>query len=501
MINNSHEYLTKIKKIIYEEKKISIDIYNSLKDSYDNSVNKFHENDNIIGIFFVDLLKLFTQFALKKYEIKNHLYIEEFYSSKIQTYPYISYLEVEKNDIFNKKNYGKKDNINKRILKYWFIFFLNIKNFFKKRKSIYLTGDGINFREIISLSKLNFKIILLSKTNKIYIEDYNKQIDNLLSEIKEISKKLKILEDIEAINETVCLHIESFMTSKKIENRILKNDSVLVLGSGNEIFNRFKINEFKKSNLKTIHIAHGYASGVLDEPIWGELGDIYRADYLIGYGSEYLKTNSNNEYIKLFKTKYYHRNAYFAKAYNDNNRVKLNKKRENIYYFPTSLRGDRYRYGPFTDIPDKIYIEWQEKISELFQNKIIFKEHPKEKYKFLYNNRKASTVDLPYSDIKNDVDIFIFDYWSTIFAEACATDKPIIYLDIGIRNLSSDALTNLKKRVIYYNILSNGFPTLEDIKRKIKFYDEENFFSKKYSFSKKVDPYNFTISKIISNIL
>ena len=52
----------------------------------------------------------------------------------------------------------------------------------------------------------------------------------------------------------------------------------------------------------------------------------------------------------------------------------------------------------------------------------------------------------------DDYDVFIFDYFSTPFSRAIATNKPIIYFDIGLRNLEKDVLDIIKKRVYYFKV-------------------------------------------------
>ena len=54
-----------------------------------------------------------------------------------------------------------------------------------------------------------------------------------------------------------------------------------------------------------------------------------------------------------------------------------------------------------------------------------------------------------FIEVLEFADVFIFDYPTTAFAYAAATNKPIIYFDIGLRNLTTEALKSIKSRCIY----------------------------------------------------
>ena len=43
----------------------------------------------------------------------------------------------------------------------------------------------------------------------------------------------------------------------------------------------------------------------------------------------------------------------------------------NIFYFPTRLRGNNYRYGPYQDCPDYLYLSWQKSLIEIWKRKFL----------------------------------------------------------------------------------------------------------------------------------
>jgi hypothetical protein len=56
----------------------------------------------------------------------------------------------------------------------------------------------------------------------------------------------------------------------------------------------------------------------------------------------------------------------------------------------------------------------------------------------------------------NEPDVFVFDYVSTGFTQAAATSKPIIYLDIGLRNLTPPAKKAVVERTLYVSADSSN---------------------------------------------
>ena len=142
------------------------------------------------------------------------------------------------------------------------------------------------------------------------------------------------------------------------------------------------------------------------------------------------------------------------------------------------------RYGPYRDMEDKIYLKFQTELMNFFKNADI-KIHPKGKDDYSETFRKSKNLN--FDKIYEEYEVYIFDYFSSPFSRAIATNKPIIYFDIGLRNLEKNVLDIIKKRVYYFinffKILKISLiiliNLLEEDDRKI------NLFSKKFSLNKK----------------
>ena len=117
-------------------------------------------------------------------------------------------------------------------------------------------------------------------------------------------------------------------------------------------------------------------------------------------------------------------------------------------------------------------------------SKLIRKGHRKDKIKVNMDLSNIDQIDnIEFSELLNMANIFIFDYPTTAFAIAAATNKPIIYFDIGLRNLMPDALKSIKDRCIYIKgdarnakkMVVEAFDIRKDLCK--------NTFTKRYSIS------------------
>ena len=123
-------------------------------------------------------------------------------------------------------------------------------------------------------------------------------------------------------------------------------------------------------------------------------------------------------------------------------------------YVPTVFSGVE-RNGPFHDMHDLAYCSWQKNmlsciISIMKPKQLIRKRHRKEHIEYDFQLDGIEQLhEQDFLDLIDVPDAFIFDYPTTAFAFAVATNKPIIYFDIGLRNLISEALETIKNRCIY----------------------------------------------------
>ena len=103
----------------------------------------------------------------------------------------------------------------------------------------------------------------------------------------------------------------------------------------------------------------------------------------------------------------------------------------------------------------------------VYFTELIEKKYPKQKI-----DQQIGDVNIVYDNIENCVnkyDGFIVDtVVTTAFANIAATNKPIIYFNIGFGNLSSVALKPINDRVIWIDVdISNPGNIVKRIEKKL----------------------------------
>ena len=205
-------------------------------------------------------------------------------------------------------------------------------------------------------------------------------------------------------------------------------------------------------------IWHGDTIGDKNEPVFGPVEQSF-SDIILGYGDygcKDLQKGIYNNSLYNSKPKVVPTTSSKINNIYKGGKISIIKdfSSESIMYVPTSFSGTN-RYGPFRDIHDFAYYNWQK---DLLQNvdtimnpsKLIRKGHRKDIMKINMNLPFVDKIDnVEFSELLELSSIFIFDYVTTAFAIAAATNKPIIYFDIGLRNLMPDALKSIKDRCIY----------------------------------------------------
>ena len=131
-----------------------------------------------------------------------------------------------------------------------------------------------------------------------------------------------------------------------------------------------------------------------------------------------------------------------------------------ILYVPTALTGND-NYLPFRNISDRLYLVWQHSLAQAIPGMAI-KPHPKQIVEAASNFSDIETGKL--SDVIQHYDLLIFDYASSAFAEAVASDKAIMYLETGGRNLSKQALAAIQDRCHYVDARDGSTQIIDEIK-------------------------------------
>ena len=432
---------------------------------------KYKDAFNLTKIFYHEIIQYSTNIIL----IKNSIYK----NSDDLNFPYINsnYILRPKKIKFTTKNDSFLDNL----------------NFGLGKKKIFLSRN-LHVKKKIFLNLAPKKKLKLNYYSSINLPDYEYQLETLKNILKKIMIFLNLKNKIFVDN--FINYVKNTINFNKQKDLSPKN-SVLIVGSNMNIENRIVSAKFLQEDTnKVISINHSvYPFYVYNEPV-RNIEYSFCSDY-ISYG--------NFDFSKKIKNKiFFTPKLHFANNDTLNNLPKTKRiknfeldKNLKYLYVPNMMNGN-IRYGPFRDIEDKIYYKFQSDLLNTFQNTMI-KIHPKGKKLFFDQKRLSENVS--FEKIYNNYEVYIFDYFSTPFAKAIATNKPIIYFDIGLRNLEKEVLNIIKKRVYYCKIDLNK--NLKDQFKKflinisIKNDKKINLFTEKFLINKNNENINSIIEKIL----
>lgn len=238
---------------------------------------------------------------------------------------------------------------------------------------------------------------------------------------------------------------------------------VLVVGTNSNLFTRALSAGTQNSGIPVISILHGEADGLLDEPIFG-YGERTFSDYAVSYGTNHMKGDyqfmtapggcnmpliipSNSDLVR--------------RLYTESDIPAIRDIECTFVYVPTSY--SRFNtYGPFRALNDVHYASFRRLLASSF-NRLFVKCHPKGDRDFDDGVPDSRRLLGSLADAISIADVLVFDYVSTAFIEASASTKPIIYFDLGIRNLSAMGQDFIDKRCIRVKVKDFCEPNLKEM--------------------------------------
>lgn len=470
---------------IKSDNRESLAICDDLAAALQVSLELYPKDENILGVYFFDVLKLLTGSYFKHKEIR--LGIEpsnEYLNRKLDGWPYIGYDDIAKGCDLGSKRFGKVSSIKQSILKRFLQRSINTQYDLGRQfsKRIALTSPRIAYGESLlwrQSPQLKTNLITANK-GWFSVRALYDQLESIRSIVIEVMEKNNHPVSSTLIVELLLNHIKADCFEGPVDFKF--ESDILLLTSGIDLHNRMLSMAAVSQGLPVINIMHGEAWGILDEPPFSELGEHTYSNAILGYGDGAVPSQKKYKYGLSQKIHYINSNGSNVKRFYKNEFKGVNSAlgKLNYFYYPTTLSGATHRYGPYRDTADSLYLSWQQNLFDLFKTGITVKCHPKEKYASSYASPSVSLVSGSFDVVLNDIDVFVFDYIGTAFHEACATDKPVIFFDLGIRNIAPDVLEAIKVRTVYFNI-DDGMPLLSEIEDRIAFAKMNNTYSTKYS--------------------
>jgi hypothetical protein len=277
--------------------------------------------------------------------------------------------------------------------------------------------------------------------DRAYLPRYRLQLDIVSNAILECSKEYCI-KNPDVLLENWKRYIEIHATADQARTK----RKALVVGTRAVLQNRKLAANYLMQDKPVLGFTHGeITNSVFNEPIFG-YADLGMCSILLDYGEKKDGHEFNKPLIKprqiLRRSSRTIKRLYRANA--DISAVKVHSCRS--LYIPTMYTGN-YHYGPFRSFEDDVYKYWQEHLVSSITN-LTIKGHPKSikpEFGVRVENRWLEECMDAY-------DLLILDYYSTAASIAVFSNKPVIFFDIGLRNMGSRYTELLRKRCHYRTI-------------------------------------------------
>lgn len=459
-----------VKEVNKTDKVILDDIYAALISCY-NECSELVNNpyQNLCGLIFHELMIFYSSLnyaKMWKYDLNDSDHI-------FNNYPYLGYRE-HKNTSPGHINYAS---IKMKA-------YSSIKNIVNTNGlKVGVCHPSLNHRDLVQKLESEGFVPKFPSRPKIYLENNSQQCEIINRRMAQIEINL----ELPAKRRTFLSAMEaSFKELSCAQQRSPKYDC-LIIGTPGKFLTRIEAAVALANNKPVICIAHGNESGTADHPSWGYDDRSFCTHYL-GYGRAGDVSINDGIYLHSLhgiEPKYIESNCEFIhENYHPERKIDSCLKEIAVgkfAYVPMKLMGSN-RLGPFLSISDEKYTKWQEWLFELFPN-IFYKAHPKQIDEVSVGNDRV--VYKPLEACIHDFDGFIIDtVLSTAFANLALTNKPIIYLNIGIGKLTPYAEKLIRQRVIWIDVKSwDGL----DIQNKINegMQEEKNYnYTEEFSLSK-----------------
>lgn len=433
-----------ISSTVDEENTVCLAILKTLEQALLIDMQQRQVFESILGIYFIDLLKLTTNLALgcsnmPAADMSNLVTTFPRIKKDKTKWPYVHGLHNYPNLEFGHQ-FSRTTSTRKKLLA------AHASNLQIKIKR------GGSKRFCVTSSALSPALLRWSSKNKICVDvveaqnikfrfrDLNLQIDKLSSTIEKIANTLNFPISQEMLFDIVRRHI--LANCEEGEPLDLIKNKIFLVGSGCEIENRLLSSTARYYDKSVINVFHGGSYGVQDKPTFS-FGEQMLCTHLIVFGKQ------------QFSNKRFHPTNFGFGQYEKvlpkqgANKVEKPKITDRLMYVPTSLRGATKRFGPFEDMPDGVYKNVWKLMRQIFGSELVIKLHPKNTIECDFD---APLRFEPLENILNEADTFIFDYHSTAFNIASGTNKPIVFLDFGLQSFTPSGLEGIKSRSIYFDM-------------------------------------------------
>lgn len=445
-----------------EDNRACVGIYHHLLEAFHECEMHCTKYLNIVAIFIHQMMRLLTGCVLKSSEMKHFKDLDVRNLKRLSEFPYVGYYELATGhiDVTSLAPLSSGAFSRTRTKQLVNIFSTSLM---VGRKRVALLADTSDVKYLLKRLLLSGVQCYFETNTKVYIPNYRDQLEMLRRALIKVISLYNITIGVEDLMKILHHMISPFLDEKQKEYKV----DLVLTGTMLRPECRVVAARARSQGKPVITISHGEGDLlIVDEPRTG-YGELTFPTTYVGYGPQGRR---------CIETAVYGRGLYepplFVEAnsnicrelYRGHREIKPLAKIDNpvFMYVPTNFIGER-RYGPFHNPPDVWYGEWQKRIAEIFPD-ALYKKHPKETVEAPNCFKQVMRRD--FVECVGMADVFIFDVISTAFNIAAATNKPIIYFDIGVRNIHEYVVPYIKGRTIWIDARQEK--DTEDLRRELK---------------------------------
>ncbi len=432
-------------RVVEQIDSASLSAYALLKDAVAELGSEVPPYQNIAALFFHDILSILSSYAYRRVECANGLMRRDLSSVKLRTFPYVDYQDVQTGIDVSAKTFARRErdtlpppNPLLRILSL-------ASGIGSKKATVGVLPNVIPRRAAFKhLHRAGYTVVW-PRFAPIGAVNVPAQWRLLHARLMELAAPLGATPtEMERLADLVHRHVSSHVRS---EPSPLKCD-ILVSGSHTTRSHRLMAAQARSQGMPVLTVRHGEADGMLDEPVFG-YGEYTFATHILSYGQAAAHEQRSNTYrAALYEDQDPPRvvpsNSDVVLACLKPGPIEAIKPGARLFYVPTMYSGFE-TYGPFRSLPDELYRRWQENVLRQFPEAIL-KLHPKGNNWFPHSLPVERVENRDLRELLDNADGFLFDYISTAFTLAAATDKPIVYFDVGVRNPTAGASRAIGRR-------------------------------------------------------
>jgi|GEM_PF-2824669 hypothetical protein len=403
---------------------LSLEIYDYLLSAYNELSQHYGPYGNIIGLFFHDLMIHFSGIIIQREFIWN-------YGEDI-AFPYVSKNYALQPFLIDSDQYFGHSNKSEP-LPMW------------RTKGIISVAAG----NAVPLSATEERLLrscfsLLTRYQpfaKAFLPARERQLERISMVVDELATKYDITE-----RDCLIQNWSLYASHHTCANCIPTREDALVVGTRTSLQNRKLAINFLQQGRPVIGMTHGeITNSIFDEPLFGyaELG---LCTTLVDYGSKRVGGRYNSPLAEPVSV-IGRASASVKKLYKCGESVfDWGEGKKRLLYVPTIYNGNLH-YGPYRGFEDNLYVTWQEQLLAVLPDATI-KAHPKS----LPSPAWKRVESRPLEACLSEYDVLVLDYYSTAATLAISSDRPVIFFDIGLRNLVSAYKDLVRSRCHYVDI-------------------------------------------------